>query len=61
MYSRQFLFSISVIAIFIFSAQTAYSQTINLEQLGSLTKAMEERCHQMSLMQMYLSKSKQLQ
>ena len=39
MYSRQFLFSISVIAIFIFSAQTAYSQTINLEQLGSLTKA----------------------
>jgi hypothetical protein len=39
MYSRQYLFSISVIAIFIFSAQTAYSQTINLEQLGSLTKA----------------------
>ena len=39
MYSRQYLFSISVIAIFIFSAQTAYSQAINLEQLGSLTKA----------------------
>ncbi len=39
MYSRQYLFSISIIAFFIFSAQTAYSQSINLEQLGSLTKA----------------------
>ncbi len=39
MYLRKYLLSVSSIVYLLFSVQTLNSQTINLEQLGSLTKA----------------------